>query len=120
MTTDTNTFENTTPRYHYPKYGVVLINNSSGCNNIFKVVVLKLVVWFSSKSCKKGGAVKKYNYPLDTDGVNYPHTINIQIFSSGGGGAKDGAIRDLQKDQESDDGNDNAGQLPRWWWTRFY
>ena len=74
------------------------------------MVVLKLAVLVHKRSWQKGGAVKKYNYPLDTDGVNYPHTINIQIFSSGGGGAKDGADSGFTEGStESSDGNDNAG-----------
>ena len=69
---------------------------------------------------QKGGAVKKYNYPLDTDGVNYPHTINIQIFSSGEVEQKMVPIRDLQKDQLSQVMETTMqGQLPRWC-TRFY
>ena len=84
------------------------------------MVVLKLAVLILKDPGQKGGAVKKYNYPLDTDGVNYPHTINIQIFSSGGGGAKDGADSGFTEGStESSDGNDNAGATAESG-TRFY
>ena len=62
-----------------------------------------------ANSGQKAGAPRKYNYPIDVDNVNYPHTINIQIFSSGGGGAKDGADKSVFEGSESDVGNDAAG-----------
>ena len=111
MTTDTNTAaENTAPDTTTQNTGSgTEANNSSGATTSQSGGSETGGANSQADPGQKGGAVKKYNYPLDTDGVNYPHTINIQIFSSGGGGAKDGATEIPAGDFESSNGNDNAG-----------
>lgn len=112
MTTDTNTAaENTAPDTTTQNTGSgTEANNSSGATTSQSGGSETGGANSQADPGQKGGAVKKYNYPLDTDGVNYPHTINIQIFSSGGGGAKDGADSGFTEGStESSDGNDNAG-----------
>ena len=112
MTTDTNTAaENTAPDTTTQNTGSgTEANNSSGATTSQSGGSETGGANSQADPGQKGGDVKKYNYPLDTDGVNYPHTINIQIFSSGGGGAKDGADSGFTEGStESSDGNDNAG-----------